>query len=119
MHCYRRILHISWTQKITNSDIRKHRDINEDLVQKVMKRKMDLFGHIARMNNSRKIKSVLMGVMDGSNGRGRPCREWLDDIKEWCQKDIQLLSVMAQERNKWKEVVRCALDTYGLSAHGS
>jgi len=29
-----------------------------------------------------------MGVMDGDNRRRRPYREWLDDIKEWCQKDI-------------------------------
>jgi len=56
-----------------------------------MKRKLELFGHIAIMDNRRKIKSVVMGVMDGDNRRGRPYREWLDDIKEWCQKDIHLL----------------------------
>jgi len=49
------------------------------------------------MENSRKIKSVVLGMMDGDNRRGRPYREWLDDIKEWCQKDIHLLIRIAQE----------------------
>jgi len=30
-----------------------------------MKRKLELFGHIARMDSSRKIKSEVMGKMDG------------------------------------------------------
>jgi len=35
-----------------------------------------------------------MGNMDGDNRKGRPCREWLDDIKEWCQKDMHPLIKM-------------------------
>jgi len=34
-----------------------------------MKRQLELFGHIARMDNSRKIKRVVMGMMDGDNRR--------------------------------------------------
>jgi len=83
-----------------------------------MKRMLELFGHVARMDNSRKIKSVVMGVMDGDNSRGRPHGEWLDDIKEWCQKDIHLLIRIAKDLNKWRQVVTYLLDTYGLSAHG-
>jgi len=48
-----------------------------------------------------------------------PCREWLDDIKECCEKDIGYLRRVAHNRNKWKEMVNCALDTYGLSAYGN
>jgi len=33
----------------------------------------------------------MLGEMEGTNGRGRPCGEWLDDIKEWCEKDIGYL----------------------------
>ena len=34
----------------------------------------------------------MLGSMDGKGKRGRPKREWLDDIWEWCQKDIYRLS---------------------------
>jgi len=33
-----------------------------------------------------KIKSVMLGIMDGRSRRGRPNREWIGDIKEWCKK---------------------------------
>jgi len=79
--------------------------IKEDLL-KVMKRKLELFGDIARMDNCRNNISVVMGMMDGDNRRGRPYREWLDDIKEWCQKDIHLLFRIVQDGNKWRQVVK-------------
>jgi len=58
-----------------------------------------------------------MGTMDGDNRRGRPYREWLDDIKEWCQNDILLIEI-TQERNKLRQVLNCSLDTYRLSING-
>ena len=93
-------------------------NVRKDLVQTVMKRKLTLFGHIARLNNKRKIKTVMLGEMEGENRKGRPCREWLNDIKEWCGKDVVFLLNAARDRNGWKDRVKCALDSYGLSAHG-
>jgi len=74
-----------------------------------------------------KTQSVVMGKnnkMDGENRRGRPYRKWIDDIKEWCQKDSRtnikhVLIRIAQDLNKWRQAVKCSLDTYGLSAHRS
>jgi len=90
-----------------------------DLMQTVMKRKRSLFGHICRMEDHRKIKSVMLGIMNGKGRRGRPNREWIDDIKEWCKKDLYSLTISAQDRKLWKQMTKFALDTYGLSAHGS
>ena len=70
------------------------------------------------MENSRKIRGVIMGMMEGTGKRGRPHREWLDDIKEWCQEDIHYLSQRTQDREGWRLVTKCVLDTYGLSAYG-
>jgi len=35
-----------------------------------------------RGNDSR--KNVMLGTLEGANRRERPCREWLDGIKDWC-----------------------------------
>jgi len=78
--------------------------IKEDLVQVVMRSKLNLFGHIARMSNSRKLKSVMMAVMEGYQRRGRPCREGLDDIGDWCQDKIHMLSRMVFDRNEWRHL---------------
>jgi hypothetical protein len=118
MYCYRRILHLNWKQKITNIEVRKRLNIKEDLMQAIMKRKLGMFGHICRMKNNRKLKTVMTGMMEGKGRRGRPCREWLDDIKDWCQSDIYSLTQLAQDRDVWRKMINCALDTYGLSAQG-
>jgi len=47
-----------------------------------------LFGHIARVNIVWKKVSWLHGVMSETNVRGRPFREWLDDVKKLCNIDI-------------------------------
>src|SRR5207245_1907907 len=94
-------------------------DCSKDIRARINKAKgvMTGFGEI-RSRNERKYKKVMVGSMDGKGKRGRPKREWLDDIREWCQKDIQTLSRLANERGVWKEMVNCALDTYGQYAQG-
>jgi len=47
---------------------------------KVMERKLRMFGHIPRMEDNTAIKNVMLGVMNGTGRRGRPAREWMDDI---------------------------------------
>ena len=121
MYCYRRILHLNWTMKVTNHEVRKRLNIKWDIIQTLMGRKLSLFGHniICRIDDSRKIKSVMLGIMDGKARRGRPNREWVDDIMDWCRQDLHSLTLLAQDRGGWKEVMKYALDTYGCSAHGS
>jgi hypothetical protein len=113
MKCYRRILHIRWQQKITNGEVRRRVGSSRNIIQLIMERKLGLFGHICRMGDDRLVKCVVFGMMDGQTRRGRPSREWLDDIKEWCQMDIYTLSRMAQDRTQWRGIVKKALDTNG------
>jgi hypothetical protein len=112
MYCYRRILQINWTQRITNVEVRRRLNSKSDMVATIMKRKLKLFGHIQRMSDDRKIKSIMTGIMEGSGRRGRPCREWLPDIEEWCGMNTQELTHRAQDRESWKKVIKCAVDTY-------
>ena len=113
MKCYRRILHIRWQQRITNVEVRRRVGNAKNIVQIIMERKLSLFGHICRMEDNRLVKGVVFGIIDGQTRRGRPSREWLDDIKEWCQMDINNLSRMARDRAQWRGIVRRALDTNG------
>jgi len=98
--CYRKILRIGWTQKVTNEELYRKIQLTETLLQKVIQRKLRLFGHICRMNDSRKIKTLVFGMMDGSNKRGRPHREWSDDIEQWCGATLQELSHAALDRQR-------------------
>src|SRR6218665_766534 len=49
-------------------------------MQKIITRKLELFGHICRMENDRKIKSVVFGRLEGTNKSGRPHKIWMDNL---------------------------------------
>ena len=55
---------------------------------------------ICRMHNNRRIKELMFGRMEGANRRGRPHKEWLDDITEWGKASLQELSQAAKD---WTE----------------
>ena len=38
-------------------------------------------------------------------------RERINDIKEWCKKDLYSLTISAQDRKLWKETTKVVLDT--------
>ena len=84
MKCYQRILRISWKAMIRNEDTWKKIAREETIIDTIKKQRLRPFGHICRMNDNRLIKRTIFAKFDGKAGRGRSCREWLDDIKIWC-----------------------------------
>ena len=74
---------------------------------------------VCRMNDNRLVKEVMFGVMEGERRRGRPCRDGLDEIKEWYGEEIHTLNRKAQYRGTWRTVVKTAFGTYGRRAHGA
>jgi len=111
--CNWKILRIGWTRKVTNEELYRKIQLAETLLQKVIQRKLRLFGHIYRMDDSRKIKTLVFRMMDGSNERGRPQREWSDDVEQWRGATLQELSHAALDRQRWAAIVTMASDTNG------
>ena len=70
------------------------------------------------MDNGRKIKSVMTEMMERTGRKGRLCREWIEDIEDWCQTDVYSATQIAQDIGAWKNMVASAMNIYGLSAHG-
>ena len=106
MKCYRRILGIRWKDMVRNTDVRKKISANETIIDIIKKKKLRLFGHICRMDDTRLVKHTLFSRMNGTSRRGRPCREWLDDITEWGGRSCQELVHLAQNRDQWKKMIR-------------
>jgi len=54
----------------------------KNIIGIILERKFDLFGDICRiMEDTRLVKNVVFGIMEGTSKGGRPNQEWLDDIK--------------------------------------
>ncbi len=68
MYCYKRMLRISYAPKIKNAEVTERVNQKRNLLQKVMERKLRMFGHLARMEDNRTIKNVMLGV---TNEKGR------------------------------------------------
>jgi hypothetical protein len=73
MRCYRKILHISYKDHVTNEEVRKRIKAAigpyEDLLTIVKKRKLKWYGHITR--SSGLAKTILQGTVPGGRRRGR------------------------------------------------
>jgi hypothetical protein len=113
MKCYRRILNIRWQQRIKNTEVRRRMKAETNVLQMIIKRKMEFFGHVCRMGEGRMVKKVMWGNMHGTNRKGRPRKQWLDDITEWGRADLPTLCWETRSREVWRKRVRRAVDTNG------
>jgi len=81
---------------ITNEEVRRRMKCQRDVLHHGR-----VWTYICRMNDSMLIKQVVVGMVDGSGIRGRPNKEWLDDIKQWCQIDVHSANILAHSRTEW------------------
>ena len=52
-------------------------------LQEIIQQKMVLFGRMCHMKDDGLIKTVMLGMSDGTRKREQPKHQWLDDIKGW------------------------------------
>ena len=73
MRCYRRILHISYKDHVTNEEvcakIQQAIGPHEDLLTIVKRRKLQWYGHVSR--SSGLAKTILQGTVKGGRRQGR------------------------------------------------
>ena len=103
--CWRKLLKISWMDKITNANVLAQIQLVISLEGKVNKQKLSYFGHIMRSKDSLE-KSILVGKCEGKRKRGRQRMRWLDNLKEVTGKDLKELKEMVQYRSKWRSFVQ-------------
>ena len=84
MRCYRKILHISYKDHVTNEEVRAKIQQaigpHEDLLTIVKKRKLQWYGHVSR--SSGLAKTILQGTVKGGRRQGGQRKRWAD-IREW------------------------------------
>ena len=85
MRCYRKILHISYKDHVTNEEVRAkiQQPIgpHEDLLTIAKRRKLQWYGHVSR--SSGLAKTILQGTVKGGRRQGSQRKRWEDNIREW------------------------------------
>ena len=103
--CWRRLLRIPWTARITNkSVIEEIKATNDPLEALIKKQQLSYFGHIMRSENSWE-KSMKLGMGGGARKRDRPRALWLDDIKAVTNCTLTELSGLTRDRDAWRKMV--------------
>ena len=111
MRCFRKILNISWKDKIRNEEVLSRISScafkSKRILARITESQLTWFGHVCRMNNIRHPKRILLETVPGTNRQGRPRKRWEDDILATCS-TFHLAYRNAQDRNTWAEFVRGA-----------
>ena len=85
MRCYRKILHISYKDHVTNekvlAKIQQGTGPYKDFLTIVKRRKLQWYGHVFR--SSGLARTILEGTVKGGRRQGRQKKRWEDNIREW------------------------------------
>ena len=85
MRCYRKTLHISPKNHVTNEEVRAKIQQaigpHEDLLTIVKRRRLLWYGHVS--HSSGLAKPILQGTVKGGRRQGRQRKRWENNIREW------------------------------------
>ena len=107
----RKLAGISRRQRKKNEDIRLELNQMETLVEKIQKRRLQWFGHVKRMDNSRLPAKALETLVSGTRSQGRQKKRWMDNVKQDLHQrgsDIQQATKCTKDRKQWKKFVHAA-----------
>ena len=105
--CYRKILHISYKDHVTNEKVRAKIQQaigpHEDLLTMVKRRKLQWSGHVSR--SSGLDKTILQGTVKGGRRQGRQRKRWEDNIREWTDLESTTSKRAVENREKWRKLI--------------
>ena len=106
MRCYRKILHISYKDHVTNEEvcamIQQAIGPHEDLTI-VKRRKLQWYNHVSR--SSGLAKTILQGTMKGERRQGGQRKRWEDNITEWTGLEFGKSQRALENREKLRKLV--------------
>ena len=68
---------------------------------------MEWLGHVIRMNETRYVKKVFEGKLEGRRGRGWPRLRWINDVEDNLRKlCVKRWRTKALDREEWASIIR-------------
>ena len=107
MRRYRKILHISYKDHVTNEEVRAKIQQaigpHEDLLTMVKRRKLQWYGHVSR--SSGLAKTILQGTVKGGRRQGGQRKRWEENIREWTGLEFGKSQRAVENREQWRKLV--------------
>uniref|UniRef100_A0A2A4JBK9 Reverse transcriptase domain-containing protein n=1 Tax=Heliothis virescens TaxID=7102 RepID=A0A2A4JBK9_HELVI len=83
MWVYRRILRISWTDRISNVKVLQMVNKKAEVLNTVKRRKLQYLGHIMRNDKYILLQLIMQGKIQGRRTPGRRRTSWLKNLRTW------------------------------------
>ena len=113
MWCYRRILKISWVDRVRNAEVLERLSKSTEIVCTVKSRKLQYFGHVMRGEKYRLLQNIMQGKIAGKRGPGRRKTSWLKNLRDWYGVDTNTLFRIAVNKIKIAVMVTNVLKGHG------
>lgn len=90
MYIYRRMLRISWMQRVTNVEVLKRMNKEQELLKTVKVRKLQYIGHVIRGDRYKMLRLIMDGRIEGKRSVGRRQNSWTKDLRRWYGKKTSI-----------------------------